>query len=305
MPTATPPPGSTAVPGIEDRPLAPWRQRLFEIVFESDTWTGRMFDLILLWAIVLSALAVVLGSVPDIQARFGAELRMLEWGFTALFTLEYLARLAAVGRPLRYATSFFGVVDLLAMLPAWLDLLFPGSHQLLMVRVLRLLRIFRILKLGRYLDESRLLMAALKASRPKIIVFLSFVAVVVMIVGVLMHVIEGPQNGFDSIPRSMYWAIVTLCTVGFGDITPKTPLGQTVASAVMIMGYGVIAVPTGILSVEIARAGRVEPISGQACPGCTRQGHDPDAKHCKFCGADLGQTGLTPSAGNSGSGNRV
>jgi voltage-gated potassium channel len=271
----------------EERPQAGWRQRVFEIVFESDTRAGRLFDVVILSAIVLSVLAVVLESVPSIASQYRDELHLVEWGFTGLFTLEYMVRLIAVRRPLAYATSFFGMVDLLAVLPSWLSLLLPGAHELVVVRVLRLLRMFRILKLGRFLVEAEVLMRALRSSRPKIIVFLTFVAAVVIIASAVMHLVERGSPGFDSIPSSMYWAIVTLCTVGYGDIVPITALGKAIASLLMIVGYGVLAVPTGIVSVELARAGGSQPVSGQVCPACTRAGHDVEAQHCKFCGAKL------------------
>jgi voltage-gated potassium channel len=262
------------------------RQRIFEVVFESDTWAGRAFDIGLLWAILLSVVAVVLESVGTIDARWGTQLKVAEWCFTVLFSIEYLMRFGSVDRPLRYAFSFFGLVDLAAVLPGWIDLFLPGAQALLVVRTLRLLRVFRILKLGRYLGEARVLMAALRSSRPKITVFLTFVFAIVIIVGALMHLVESGSTGFESIPASMYWAIVTLCTVGYGDVVPLTPLGKTIASGLMVLGYGVLAVPTGIVSVELARAS-APGVSGQACPSCTVMGHDVDAKFCKHCGAEL------------------
>ena len=263
-----------------------WRAHLHEIIFEADTPAGKAFDVALLWAIVLSVIAVSLDSVPSIQQRFGEALRPIEWGFTALFTVEYVLRLLAVQRPSRYALSFFGIVDLIAVAPTYLSLLFVGSQSLLVIRVLRLLRIFRVLKLSGFLIEAEVLVRALRASRPKIVVFLGTVLTVVVIVGALMHLIEGGENGFTSIPLSMYWAIVTLSTVGYGDIAPQTVVGRMLASALMILGYGLIAVPTGIVSVELARATRAD-VSTQACPNCSREGHDPDAQYCKFCGSEL------------------
>ncbi|MFG0326872.1 MAG: ion transporter [Phycisphaerales bacterium JB037] len=270
--------------------LAPWREKLHEVIFEADTRIGRAFDVALLWAIVLSVLAVSLESVTSIRARYGSVLVTLEWFFTILFTLEYLVRLISVRRPLRYARSFFGVIDLLAIIPTYLSLLLPGAQSLIVIRALRLLRIFRVLKLARYLDESRILLIALRASRPKITVFLFAVLTMVFIIGAMMYLIEGADAGFTSIPRSVYWAIVTLTTVGFGDITPQTPLGQAFASLVMIMGYGIIAVPTGIVSVEIAEVTRArarKSVSTQACPACGHAGHEPDARFCKLCGENL------------------
>jgi len=267
-----------------------WRRTLHQIIYEADTPLGRAFDVALLWAIVLSVAAVLLESVSRIRADWGAWLIAVEWMFTLLFTVEYAVRLATVDRPLRYARSFFGIVDLLAIIPTYLSLVFVGAQSLVVIRALRLLRIFRVLKLARYLDESRVLVAALKASRPKITVFLFSVLTLVVIIGALMYLIEGADSGFTSIPRSIYWAIVTLTTVGYGEITPQTTLGQFLAGAVMIMGYGIIAVPTGIVSVELAeaaRAGTPQSISTQACPACSRQGHDLDATYCKHCGAAL------------------
>jgi len=269
----------------EERPQSRWRLRLFEIIFESDTPAGRWFDILLLWSISLAALAVVLESVASIRAVAGDWLWLAEWCFTVLFTIEYVARLIAVRRPLRYARSFFGVIDLVSVLPMYIELLLPGTHFIVVVRVLRLLRVFRIFKLGRYLGEAHVLLSAMRASRPKITVFLTFVGASVIIVGALMHLVEGPENGFDDIPTSIYWAIVTLCTVGYGDIVPHTPLGKGIASLLMIMGYGVIAVPTGIVGAELARLPRS--VSGQSCPSCALSAHEADAVFCRRCGVRL------------------
>jgi voltage-gated potassium channel len=271
----------------EESPSQPLRARLHEIIFESDTPAGKGFDVALLWAIVLSVGAVVLESLAPVRARYGGLLTAMEWFFTVLFTVEYLLRLYSVRYPLRYAFSFFGLVDLLAVVPTYLSVLVPGTHHLLVVRVLRLLRVFRILKLGSFLSQAEILMSALRASRQKIIVFVGAVLSVVVIMGALMYVVEGPESGFDSIPRGMYWAIVTLTTVGYGDITPRTAAGQLIAGSLMMLGYGVIAVPTGIVSVELADASR-RAAAGRACPGCGAAGHDLDAAHCKFCGSKLG-----------------
>ena len=262
------------------------RARLHEIIFESETPAGRAFDVGLLWAIVLSVLAVMLESVEAIRVQYGAIIRVLEWCFTALFTLEYVLRLLSVNRPLRYALSFFGLVDLMAILPSVLSLMLPGMQSLLVVRVLRLLRVFRVLKLASFLGEADVLLTALRASQQKIIVFLGAVLSTVIIMGSVMYQVEGEANGFDSIPRGMYWAIVTMTTVGYGDLTPKTVPGQFIASVLMVMGYGIIAVPTGIVSVELAQATR-QAIDPRACPGCGLQGHDLDAAHCKHCGTAL------------------
>lgn len=269
-----------------DRARAPWRDRLHEIVFEADTPAGKAFDVALIAAILLSILAVVLESVASVRARHGELLLAVEWTFTLLFTAEYLLRLALVSRPSRYARSFFGVVDLLAVLPTWASLALPGAHALLTIRSLRLLRVFRVLKLGAYLGEARQLARALRASRRKIAVFLFTVLTGVVVLGTLLYVIEGPRHGFNDIPTAIYWAIVTLTTVGYGDLSPATPLGKAIAAVVMILGYGIIAVPTGIVTVELSRAGE-KPVSTQACPACSAEGHDGDARHCKHCGTAL------------------
>jgi voltage-gated potassium channel len=270
----------------EEAPSTKRRARLHEIIFESDTRAGRYFDLTLIWLIILSVATVIFESVGEVRQQYGALLYGLEWLFTILFTVEYVLRLLSVRRPLRYATSFFGVVDLLAIIPTYLSIFVPGSHYLLVIRILRLLRVFRLLKLSEYVTEADTLRLALRASRRKISVFISAVVLLVVIIGALMYVIEGEANGFTSIPRSIYWAIVTLTTVGYGDLSPRTSLGQIVASVVMVIGYGIIAVPTGIVSVELAQAVRKK-ISGQACPSCAAEGHDPDAVCCKYCGATL------------------
>jgi voltage-gated potassium channel len=279
--------GLAMLPSAEQKPLTRLRARLHEIIFESDTAAGRIFDLGLLVAILVSVTAVILESMAPVRARHGPLLRSVEWGFTLFFTLEYVLRLVAVRRPLRYAVSFFGLVDLLAILPTLAGALVPGAHSLLVVRILRLLRVFRILRLSEFLGQAQVLGTALRASRQKITVFLLTVMTITVIMGALMHLVEGPEHGFESIPHGIYWSIVTLTTVGFGDITPKTVLGQMLASLLMVMGYGIIAVPTGIVSVELANASRPGAISNQACPACGRSGHDVDARYCKHCGAPL------------------
>jgi voltage-gated potassium channel len=261
-----------------------FRARLGTIIFESDTPLGKLFDVALLWTILFSILLVMLESVPSLRAQYGSFLRNAEWLFTGLFTLEYLARLYAAPRPLGYAKSFYGVVDLLAIVPGYLSLIFAGSQYLLVIRALRLLRVFRILKLSRYLGEASVLTTALQASRVKITVFLFTVLTLVVIVGSIMHLVEGPENGFTSIPLSIYWAIVTLTTVGYGDISPRTPLGQMISSALMIVGYGIIAVPTGIVTVELSRAARP---ANKQCEECGFAVNDADARFCKRCGAAL------------------
>ena len=263
-----------------------WRHRLHEGIFEADTPAGKAFDVALILAIVASVAAVMLDSMAGIRRVHGPLLLAAEWSFTLLFTVEYLLRLFSVRRPIRYATSFFGVVDLLSVIPTYLSLVIPGSRYLLVIRLLRVLRVFRILKLAQYVGEIRHLDRALRASRRKITVFLVTVLTLVVVLGSLMYVIEGEQHGFTSIPKGIYWAVVTLTTVGYGDISPHTNLGQSLAALVMILGYGIIAVPTGIVTVEFARAFEPE-VSTQACPQCAAEGHDPDALHCKLCGAKL------------------
>jgi voltage-gated potassium channel len=274
---------------VSDAPAtspACWRARLHEIVFEAETPAGRAFDLGLVIAILAAVACAMLETVQGLPRSARTALVAAEWVFTALFSVEYVVRLLCVGRPLRYATSFFGLVDLCAILPTYLSLLMPGAQSLLVIRALRLLRIFRVLKLARYLSEATALRRALLASRAKITVFLATVLVIVSIVGAAMYLVEGPENGFTSIPMSMYWAIVTMTTVGYGDISPHTPLGQLIAAMLMVIGYALIIVPTGIVSAEMAQRA-LRPVSTQACPACSREGHDSDATHCKWCGASL------------------
>ena len=271
-----------------ERPDASARARLHEIIFESDTRAGRAFDVGLLFAILASVLAVMLDSVDWINRDYGSMLRVVEWTFTIAFTIEYGLRLFAVKRPLRYAISFYGLVDLVAILPSYLSLFISGAQALLVVRALRIARVFRILKLSHYLGEAEQLTLALRASRPKITVFLLVITTVASIVGALMYLVEGEASGFDSIPAGVYWAIVTMTTVGFGDIAPATTVGRLLASLLMLLGYGIIAIPTGIVTSEIVLAhltGRK--VSSQACPSCSAEGHDVDAVHCKFCGHAL------------------
>ena len=269
-----------------DRRLAPWREHLHEVIFEADTPAGRTFDIALLIAIILSVTAVVLESVAGVRLRYGTALRAIEWLFTILFTIEYIARLISVRQPLRYATSFFGIIDLLAIIPTYLSLFVPGAQSLLVIRAMRLLRIFRILKIARYLKEMRSLIGAIRATRAKITVFLLCVLTIVLIMGAAMYVIEGEESGFTSIPRGMYWAIVTVTTVGYGDIAPRTVTGQVIAAVAMILGYSLIIIPTGIFSTELARLSSKE-ITTQSCPSCVVEGHDPDAEFCRICGAHL------------------
>ncbi len=267
--------------------LGPIRLSLQQTIFEAETASGKLFDIVLIISILLSVAAVMLDSVAPIRERYGTELHSAEWFFTILFTIEYILRLICVGRPAKYATSFFGLVDLIAIIPTYLSLLLPGSQFLLVIRVLRVLRVFRVLKFVQYLEESRLLLDALRASRKKITVFLFAVLTMVVILGSVMYLIEGEVNGFTSIPRSVYWAIVTLTTVGYGDISPQTFPGQLLASFIMLLGYGIIAVPTGMVTAEIAMAVRGKKVSTHACPECASEGHDYDAKYCNSCGGKL------------------
>ncbi len=279
----TPPPGHT------------WRSWLYEVIFEADTATGKTFDIVLLWSILLSVAAVLLESVQSIRDQYGGLLSAVEWGFTIIFTVEYVTRIVCVRRPILYIRSFYGIVDLLSILPTYLSLIVVGSHALIVIRALRLLRVFRVFKLARYVGEASVLMDALRASRAKITVFLLTVLAIVLIVGSLMYLIEGtqPDSGFTSIPTSIYWTIVTMTTVGYGDITPLTVPGKTLASIVMIIGYGIIAVPTGIVTAEISAATRQRNITTHVCPECHKAGHEPDADHCKFCGSALQVNGNT------------
>lgn len=263
------------------------RLRLYEIIFESDTIAGKTFDLTLLSCIVASVFVIMLESMAEVKAVIGDELKILEWVFTIIFTIEYLARVYVVVSKRNYIFSFFGIIDLLSILPTYLGIFFVGAHSLMIIRVLRILRIFRILKLTRFVGEGQNLAKALRASRHKIIVFLVTIVTTVIITGAIMYLVEGPEHGFTSIPRSIYWAIVTMTTVGYGDIAPQTNLGQTIASVVMILGYGIIAVPTGIVSAEMVSMKNSERISGQVCPHCLKEGHDVNAVYCKYCSGKL------------------
>ncbi len=261
------------------------RRKLHDIIYESDTPAGKLFDLFLLLLIVISIAAVMLESVASINALYGHELSVVEWIITIFFTIEYAARIIAVRRPWTYITSFTGITDLLATLPAYVGLLFPGLHFLLALRAIRLLRIFRILKLVRFVGASDLIATALKKSRTKIAVFLFAVVVMCVILGTVMYMVEGPENGFDNIPKSIYYTIVTLTTVGFGDVTPQTPFGQFLSMVIMILGYGIIAVPTGIVTSDLlSKSTRT---NTQACPNCGVDTHRDDAIFCHHCSAKL------------------
>lgn len=278
------------LPGTEaeyGRPTSGWRLRLYQIVFESETPAGRAFDKVLVVAILLSVAVVIADSVPSLQQRQPAAFHATEWFFTILFTVEYAARLLCVERPLRYARSFFGVVDLLSVLPTYIAFLLPEAQALIDVRVLRLLRIFRIFKLTDYLEEYQMLAEALAASRRKILVFLSAVLMVVLILGTLLYVVEGPQHGFTDIPTSIYWAITTITTVGFGDITPKTDIGRFIASVIMLIGWGTLAVPTGIVTAEMTVRRQRPMFLPRVCAQCGVAAATDDARYCHACGAAL------------------
>ncbi|WOD44052.1 ion transporter [Hwangdonia lutea] len=276
-----------------------WRVKLHEIIYEADTPEGKLFDVVLLITILASILLVMLESVQSIDENFHNFLNISEWVITILFTIEYIARILTVRRPIKYIFSFYGIVDLLSTIPKYISLIVGGVHALAALRALRLLRVFRILKLARYLGASNNLMNALKASRAKISVFLFAVIIVAIILGTIMYLIEGEKNGFTNIPKSVYWCIVTLTTVGFGDITPQTPLGQFIASFVMILGYGIIAVPTGIISAEYTSQSKSgeqtnidnnpKPVqlNSQCCVNCLEVKHHDDAEYCHKCGCQL------------------
>jgi voltage-gated potassium channel len=269
--------------GVSDPTI---RQRLYRIIFEHDTRAGRTFDIALIVAILVSVTAVMLDSVASISRHYGPILKAIEWFFTILFTIEYVLRLYSAASPARYARSFFGIVDILAIVPTYASLVFPPGRFLLTIRVLRVLRVFRVLKLVSFLGEASVLGTAMRASRHKIGVFLLTVLSIVVIVGSLMYVIEGPAAGFTSIPTSIYWAIVTLTTVGYGDIAPQNALGQALAALLMVTGYAIIAVPTGIVTVELGRASNLG-ANRPDCAACRRGGHAADAAFCKHCGAEL------------------
>lgn len=264
------------------------RRKVHTIIYEADTPAGKLFDVVLLILIVISVIALILESVASIEKKYGYALYVIEWIITIFFSLEYIGRLLSVKRPMKYAMSFYGVVDLLATIPNYIDLLFPGFHFLLAVRAIRLLRVFRILKLMHFVGASNLLVVALRRSRVKIMVFLFTVLVLCVILGTIMFMVEGPENGFSNIPVSIYWTIVTLTTVGFGDITPVTPLGQFISSVIMILGYGIIAVPTGIVTSELhTRPHNRAKNNTQACHDCGQQNHRDSANFCFHCGAKL------------------
>jgi voltage-gated potassium channel len=268
----------------DDKPA--WRSKTYEIIFEADTFKGKLFDVILLIAIAGSIVVVLIESVHGIRLSIGKTLRIIEWTFTILFTIEYILRIITVRKASKYIFSFYGLVDFIAIIPTYLSFVFVGAQSLLIFRALRLLRIFRVFKMGRYISEAKMLAQALRASARKILVFLATVIVLVLILGSVMYLIEGEEYGFNSIPISIYWAIVTLTTVGYGDMVPMTITGKFLANFTMILGYAIIAVPTGIVTMEMARTRNIE-ISGKACKNCNTTGHDINAKYCKYCAEEL------------------
>lgn len=272
---------------IKEQKKTSFRHRLHEVIYEADTPSGKLFDVVLLIAILASIVMVMLESVDSINREYGEWLNIGEWIITILFSIEYMLRIVAIKKPWNYVFSFYGVIDLLSTIPKYLSLILVGSHNLAALRALRLLRVFRILKLARYIGESNRLLVALRASRAKIAVFLFFVLILCIILGTVMYMIEGAENGFTSIPRSVYWAIVTLTTVGYGDIAPGTPLGQLIASVIMILGYAIIAIPTGIVSSEMVKT-KIH-TNTQACPNCLREDHQDGADFCYHCGNELNE----------------
>ena len=276
---------------IKKKNFNPFKERLHEIIFESDTKEGKLFDVLLLIFILASVVVVMLETIPS-NLKFHRLFMILEWGFTIFFTIEYILRLYCVYKPIKYATSFFGIIDLLAIIPTYLSLFLVGTNSLMVVRGLRLLRVFRIFKMAGFVNQSKILLESLKTSKTKIAIFLFALLILVTIMGSIMYLVEGGSNErFDSVPRSIYWAIVTMTTVGYGDITPVTTFGQIISAIVMIMGYSIIAVPTGIISAEIIRDSLTvkKEVQNQACRYCSKEGHDPDAKYCKYCGEILNE----------------
>lgn len=272
---------------MEKKGPSSWQHRLHEVIYESDTTAGKMFDVLLLVLIITSIVVVMLDSIQGWHQRYGHLFSIMEWGFTTLFTVEYILRLVCIKKPWRYVFSVLGLIDLLAIIPSYLSIFFAGAQSLLVLRALRLLRIFRIFKLSHYLSEMQFLGVAIKSSMRKISIFMLVVLTLVIIMGSIMYLVEKNENGFNSIPDSIYWAIVTITTVGYGDISPVTPMGKFIASVIMLMGYGIIAVPTGIVTNEMATVMRKKSASAQACTNCGRKGHDPDARYCKYCGEKL------------------
>ena len=272
---------------MQKDPGQPWRIKLHETIYESNTVAGKTFDVALLVCIIGSIIVVTLDSVDVYHRRYGDFFYILEWIFTGLFTIEYILRLVSIKRPLKYVFSFLGLIDLLAIIPSYLSIFFVGAQSLLVLRALRLLRIFRIFKLTHFLTEMEFLKTAVFTSMKKISIFMLVVFMLVIILGSVMYLVENGENGFNSIPDSIYWGIVTITTVGYGDISPVTPLGKFIASIMMFIGYGIIAVPTGIITTDIAISIRSKKHGQEVCPGCGKEGHDRDARFCKFCGSAL------------------
>lgn len=264
-----------------------WQSRLHDVIYESNTTAGKAFDVALLLLIVASIIVVMLDSIRSLNREYNELFNVLEWVFTFLFTIEYILRLISIQKPLRYVFSTLGIIDLLAIIPSYLSIVFAGAQSLLVLRALRLLRIFRIFKLTHFLTEIQFLKTAINSSLKKITIFMLVVLSLVIILGSVMYLVEKGENGFNSIPDSIYWAIVTITTVGYGDISPVTPLGKLIASLMMFIGYGIIAVPTGIITTEMAMAVRTRKDKHETCPGCGKEGHDGDAQYCKFCGTLL------------------
>jgi voltage-gated potassium channel len=263
-----------------------WQHKLHEIIYEADTFAGKLFDILLLIVILLSVILVSLESIASVDQVYHEYLNIAEWIITVLFTLEYIARLFSISRPLKYVFSFYGIIDLLSTIPKYISLIFIGTNSLVALKALRLLRVFRILKLSHYIGESNMLLKALKSSRRKILVFVFSVLVLCIIFGTVMYLVESNESGFTSIPRSIYWCIVTLTTVGYGDIAPITPLGQLIASIIMIMGYGIIAVPTGIITAEMTKSTKID-TNTQECPHCLTADHNENAIYCHQCGKKI------------------
>jgi voltage-gated potassium channel len=264
-----------------------WRFELHEVIYESNTSAGKAFDIALLFAIFTSIIVIMLDSVQSIHSKYGGLFNTVEWVFTALFTIEYVLRLVCIRQPVKYVFSLLGIIDLIALIPSYLSIFFFGAQSLLVFRALRLLRVFRIFKLGQFLTEINFLKVAIKGSLRKISIFLLTVFMLAVILGSIMYLVEERENGFSNIPESIYWAIVTITTVGYGDISPVTPLGKVVASLVMLIGYAIIAVPTGIITHDLAIASRQKKELLESCPNCAKEGHDMDADFCKFCGSSL------------------
>ena len=275
----------------KEKSIAPWKRKLHEIIYEADTPIGKWFDITLFILIIVSVILVMLESVKEINALYHNILLTLEWVITVFFTIEYIARVISIRKPFKYIFSFYGIIDFISTIPLYLSYIIAGSHFLLAVRAFRLLRVFRILKLVQFLGEASQLKKALKASKAKIAVFIYVVLILSVIMGTIMYLVEDDKAGFTSIPRSIYWAIVTLTTVGYGDIAPQTSLGQLIATIVMILGYGIIAVPTGIVTAEFSRQSKSEKdelyLNTQSCPSCSFEGHRDDATHCFNCGSEL------------------